>query len=84
VVSEIVQQLEAKGLLERETDPQDRRRPRCTPRVIQSTIPGARARNGVSDVAPPEVPREQLEQETLAYLAAMPAWRDHPRVLASS
>ena len=28
--------------------------------------------------------RDDLEAETLAYLATMPAWRDHPRVRASS
>jgi hypothetical protein len=28
----------------------------------------------------PEASREQLEAATLAYLATMPAWRDHPRV----
>lgn len=28
-------------------------------------------------------PRAQLEAETLAYLATMPAWRDHPRVRAA-
>jgi hypothetical protein len=30
----------------------------------------------------PDAPREQLESETLAYMATMPAWRDHPRVQA--
>lgn len=30
----------------------------------------------------PERSRAQLEAETLAYLATMPAWRDHPRVTA--
>jgi hypothetical protein len=30
----------------------------------------------------PDATREQLEAETLAYLATMPAWRDHPRVKA--
>ena len=28
----------------------------------------------------PSAGREQLESETLAYMATMPAWRDHPRV----
>lgn len=28
--------------------------------------------------------RAELEAATLAYLATMPAWRDHPRVRASS
>jgi C4-type Zn-finger protein len=27
--------------------------------------------------------REELEAKTLAYLATMPAWRDHPRVRAA-
>jgi hypothetical protein len=31
----------------------------------------------------PDAAREQLEAETLAYLATMPAWRDHPRVVAA-
>ena len=30
----------------------------------------------------PDASREQLESETLAYMATMPAWRDHPRVQA--
>ena len=28
----------------------------------------------------PNLPRAQAEVETLAYMATMPAWRDHPRV----
>ncbi len=32
----------------------------------------------------PEASRAELEADTLAYLATMPAWRDHPRVLARS
>jgi hypothetical protein len=28
----------------------------------------------------PEKNREMLEAETLAYMAKMPAWKDHPRV----
>ncbi|WP_421742525.1 hypothetical protein [Cellulomonas sp.] len=28
----------------------------------------------------PTAPRAQLETETLAYMATMPAWKDHPRV----
>ena len=32
----------------------------------------------------PSAPREQLEAETLAYMAAMPAWKDHPRVVGST
>lgn len=31
----------------------------------------------------PQAPRERLEAETLAYLATMPAWRDHPKVRAA-
>lgn len=27
--------------------------------------------------------REKLEADTLAYMATMPAWRDHPRVTAA-
>ncbi len=27
-------------------------------------------------------PRAQAEQETIAYMATMPAWKDHPEVLA--
>ena len=30
----------------------------------------------------PEQPRADAEAATLAYLATMPAWRDHPRVTA--
>jgi hypothetical protein len=29
----------------------------------------------------PDAPRERIEAETLAYLARMPAWHDHPRVV---
>jgi hypothetical protein len=28
----------------------------------------------------PEQSREEVEAATLAYMATMPAWRDHPRV----
>ena len=28
----------------------------------------------------PDASREEIEAATLAYLATMPAWRDHPRV----
>jgi hypothetical protein len=31
----------------------------------------------------PEKSREVLEAETLAYMAKMPAWKDHPRVRAA-
>lgn len=30
----------------------------------------------------PALPREQAERDTLAYMARMPAWADHPRVRA--
>jgi hypothetical protein len=30
----------------------------------------------------PGTPRAELERATLAYMATMPAWREHPRVLA--
>lgn len=30
----------------------------------------------------PGASRAQLERETLDYLATMPAWRDHPRVVS--
>lgn len=30
----------------------------------------------------PEQPRERIEADTIAYLATMPAWRDHPEVRA--
>jgi hypothetical protein len=32
----------------------------------------------------PQAPREQIERETLDYMATMPAWRDHPRVVANA
>ena len=32
----------------------------------------------------PDASREDLEAKTLAYLATMPAWRDHPRVRAAA
>ena len=31
----------------------------------------------------PDASRADLEAKTLAHLATMPAWRDHPRVLAA-
>jgi hypothetical protein len=31
----------------------------------------------------PDKSREELEAMTLAYMAKMPAWKDHPRVLAA-
>jgi hypothetical protein len=30
----------------------------------------------------PSAPRAELEKKTLAYMATMPAWREHPRVKA--
>ena len=30
----------------------------------------------------PDASRAQLESETVAYMAKMPAWKDHPRVRA--
>ncbi|WP_159810699.1 hypothetical protein [Cellulomonas citrea] len=30
----------------------------------------------------PELSRAQVEADTLAFMATMPAWRDHPRVTA--
>ncbi|MEU4195097.1 hypothetical protein AB0E69_24570 [Kribbella sp. NPDC026611] len=29
----------------------------------------------------PDDPRAKIEADTLAYMATMPAWRDHPRVV---
>ncbi|MFT3871966.1 MAG: hypothetical protein QM714_04855 [Nocardioides sp.] len=31
----------------------------------------------------PDSTREELEAATLAYMATMPAWQDHPRVAAA-
>ena len=31
----------------------------------------------------PGASRQEIEQQTLAYMATMPAWQDHPRVTAS-
>ena len=31
----------------------------------------------------PSAARKDLEKKTLAYMASMPAWRDHPRVKAA-
>jgi hypothetical protein len=31
----------------------------------------------------PELSRPALEKKTLAYMATMPAWKDHPRVKAA-
>jgi len=30
----------------------------------------------------PDATRQEIEQQTLAYMATMPAWREHPRVTA--
>jgi hypothetical protein len=30
----------------------------------------------------PEATRQEIERQTLDYMATMPAWRDHPRVTA--
>ncbi len=32
----------------------------------------------------PDASREALEKKTLAYMATMPAWKDHPRVRGAS
>jgi hypothetical protein len=32
----------------------------------------------------PTAPRERLEAETLAHMATLPAWKDHPRVVGRS
>lgn len=32
----------------------------------------------------PGTPREQVEADTRAYLASMPAWRDHPKLVAKA
>ena len=31
----------------------------------------------------PSATRQEIEQQTLDYMATMPAWQDHPRVAAS-
>jgi hypothetical protein len=31
----------------------------------------------------PSTPRAEAEKQTLAYMARMPAWKDHPRVTRS-
>jgi hypothetical protein len=31
----------------------------------------------------PDATRAEIERQTLAYMATMPAWQTHPRVLAS-
>ncbi len=30
----------------------------------------------------PTAPREEIERQTLEYMASLPAWQDHPRVAA--
>lgn len=32
----------------------------------------------------PEAPRAELEKDTLAFMKKMPAWKDHPRVVAGA
>ena len=32
----------------------------------------------------PGTPRTEIEHQTLAYMATMPAWRDHPRVTSGA
>jgi hypothetical protein len=32
----------------------------------------------------PDATRDDLEESTLAYMATLPAWRNHPRVLAAT
>ena len=32
----------------------------------------------------PATPRMEVEKKTLAYMATMPAWKDHPRVRAAA
>jgi hypothetical protein len=31
----------------------------------------------------PEATRQEIERQTLDYMATMPAWQDHPQVAAS-
>jgi len=28
----------------------------------------------------PDAPRDEIERQTLAYMATLPAWQDHPRI----
>jgi hypothetical protein len=32
----------------------------------------------------PNASRDEIEKKTLAYMAGMPAWKDHPRVRAAA
>jgi hypothetical protein len=32
----------------------------------------------------PELSRDEAQRQTLAYMAQMPAWRDHPKVKAAA
>jgi len=32
----------------------------------------------------PDTPRVEIERQTLAYMATMPAWRNHPRVTSGA
>jgi predicted transcriptional regulator len=135
VISEIVSHLEDQGLLERESDPADRRRtlvwltrihPGSTgtrihlgstrPRIPQkvtatmTTTPACESCGMPIETGrycgyctdesgqlqsfhqrfermvawqarrDPAASREELERQTLSYMATMPAWQDHPRV----
>jgi hypothetical protein len=31
----------------------------------------------------PDLPRDEAKQQTLAFMATMPAWRDHPKLKAA-
>ena len=65
VTSEIVDHLERDHLLERMRDPKDRRRTLVW----------------LTDAGLARVERErEIEAATLAFMAKMPAWKDHPRV----
>ena len=89
VISEIVDGLQRKDLLEREPirptgdapwsgSPRPRRR-RCDG-TLQSFDERFDRMIGWQARRHPEQSREQLESATLEYMATMPAWREHPRV----
>ena len=84
VVSEIVSHLEDQGLLERDVAaPASHARPvHCTDESGQLQPFEQRFERMVAWQArrDPGASREQLERQTLDYLATMPAWRDHPAV----
>jgi len=50
--------------------------------VSERRVRGTVERTYVARAAPSVSPddREEIERQTLSYLATMPAWRDHPRV----